>query len=81
MTNGSGIMPFNSDPQRRPKTAHFNGTAYLYAHILQGDVVGILDKTDALAVECKHDAWIKPTVCFILKTEYEQMAELSSFRY
>ena len=59
----------------------FNGALYSYIHNLQGGIVGIVDSVGSLVVECKYDAWGKPTLVRTLTTAYEALAELNPFRY
>ena len=57
MTVGNDNLHFFYDAQSRPAKVNFNGVTYTYLHNLQGDVVGIIDKSDNLVVEYKYDAW------------------------
>ena len=57
MTVGNDKLHFFYDAQSRPANVNFNGTTYTYLHNLQGDVVGIIDKSGNLVVEYKYDAW------------------------
>ena len=54
-----GKLHFFYDAQSRPAKVNFNGTTYTYLHNLQGDIVGIIDKSGVLVVEYKYDAWGK----------------------
>ena len=57
MTVGNDKLHFFYDAQSRPAKVNFNGTTYTYLHNLQGDIVGIIDKSGVLVVEYKYDAW------------------------
>ena len=57
MTVGNDKLHFFYDNSSRPAKVDFNGTTYTYLHNLQGDIVGIIDKSDNLVVEYKYDAW------------------------
>ena len=57
MTVGNDKLHFFYDAQSRPTKVNFNGTTYTYLHNLQGDIVGIIDKSGNLVVEYKYDAW------------------------
>ena len=57
MTVGNDNLHFFYDAQSRPAKVNFNGVTYIYLHNLQGDVVGIIDKSGDLVVEYKYDAW------------------------
>ena len=57
MTVGNDKLHFFYDAQSRPAKVNFNGVTYTYFHNLQGDVVGIIDKSGNLVVEYKYDAW------------------------
>ncbi len=63
-TCGTCSQHFCHDAQGRPAMVKFtsSGTAAYYAYVynLQGDVVGLLDSANNLAVEYKYDAWGKP---------------------
>lgn len=59
MTVGSDKLHFSYDAQSRPAKVSFNGEMYTYAHNLQGDIVGILDKNGNFVVEYKYDVWGK----------------------
>ena len=59
MTVGNDNLHFFYDAQSRPTKVNFNGTTYTYLHNLQGDIVGIIDKSGVLVVEYKYDAWGK----------------------
>ena len=52
-------LHFFYDAQSRPAKVSYNGVIYTYVHNLQGDIVGILDNSGNLVVECKYDAWGK----------------------
>ena len=57
MTVGNDKLHFFYDAQSRPAKVNFNGVTYTYFPNLQGDVVGIIDKSGVLVVEYKYDAW------------------------
>ncbi len=57
MTVGNDKLHFFYDNSSRPAKVDFNGVTYTYLHNLQGDVVGIIDKSGVLVVEYKYDAW------------------------
>ena len=57
MTVGNDNLHFFYDNSSRPAKVDFNGTTYTYLHNLQGDIVGIIDKSGNLVVEYKYDAW------------------------
>ena len=57
MTVGDNKLHFFYDAQSRPTKVNFNGETYTYLHNLQGDIVGIIDKSGDLVVEYKYDAW------------------------
>ena len=59
MTVGNDKLHFFYDNSSRPAKVDFNGTPYIYLHNLQGDIVGIIDKSGVLVVEYKYDAWGK----------------------
>ena len=50
-------LHFFYDAQNRPARVEMNGTPYAYLHNLQGDIVGLIDEADDLAVEYWYDAW------------------------
>ena len=57
MTVGNDKLHFFYDAQSRPTKVNVNGVTYTYLHNLQGDIVGIIDKSGVLVVEYKYDAW------------------------
>ena len=46
-------MRFFYDAQGKVAQVKFNGSVYSYVHNLQGDIVGMLDNSGSLMVECK----------------------------
>ena len=78
-TTATNTMYFYYGAQGRPAKVNFNGTMYTYIHNLQGDIVGMLDRSGALVVEYKYDAWGKLlSTTGTLKTT---LGKLNPFRY
>ena len=60
LTCGEDTLHFFYDAQGRPAEVKLNGTAYVYVHNLQGDVVGVLDENSRPAVTYCYDVWGVP---------------------
>ena len=57
VSNEIDTMHFFYDTQRRIAQMKYNGVTYSYIHNLQGDIVGILDKSGNIVVEYNYNAW------------------------
>lgn len=57
MKSGSNQLHFFYDAQRRPIFVKYNNDYYAYLYNMQGDVVAILDSTNAFVVTYTYDAW------------------------
>ena len=78
-TTATNTMYFYYGAQGRPAKVNFNGTMYTYIHNLQGDIVGMLDRSGALVVEYKYDAWGK--LLSTTGTLKATLGKLNPFRY
>ena len=56
-------------------------TYYSYVHSMQGDILGIIDRSQDLVVEYAYDPWGKLLEARSLITECEMLARLNPFRY
>ena len=79
MTQGTDTLHFWYDAQGRPAIVEYNGTKYAYIHILQGDIVGIIDSTGAEVVQYTYDAWGK--VLSTAGTMATTLGTVQPFRY
>lgn len=56
---GSNVIDFVYDENNQPYAMRYNGTVYYYVLNVQGDVVGLLNSSGAIAVEYTYDPWGK----------------------
>ena len=81
LKKGEDNLHFFYDAQGRPAIVRFNGADYHYANNLQGDVVGIIDKSQNLVIEYRYSPWGKVLETRAVGTECEELAKLKPFRY
>ena len=84
---GSNVIDFVYDENNQPYAMRYNGTVYYYVLNVQGDVVGLLNASGAIAVEYTYDPWGKllninthgstPT----MDVQYSTAAEANPLRY
>ena len=55
----SYVIDFVYDENNQPYAMRYNGTVYYYVLNVQGDVVGLLNASGAIAVEYTYDPWGK----------------------
>ena len=59
---GSNVIDFVYDENNQPYAMRYNGTVYYYVLNVQGDVVGLLNASGAIAAKYTYDPWGKVTV-------------------
>ena len=59
---GSNVIDFVYDENNQPYAMRYNGTVYYYMLNVQGDVVGLLNSSGAIAAKYTYDPWGKVTV-------------------
>ncbi len=59
---GSNVIDFVYDENNQPYAMRYNGTVYYYVLNVQGDVVGLLNSSGAIAAKYTYDPWGKVTV-------------------
>ena len=59
---GSNVIDFVYDENNQPYAMRYNGTVYYYLLNAQGDVVGLLNSSGAIAAKYTYDPWGKVTV-------------------
>ena len=84
---GSNVIDFVYDENNQPYAMRYNGTVYYYVLNVQGDVVGLLNASGAIAVEYTYEPWGKllninthgstPT----MDVQYSTAAEANPLRY
>ncbi|MBR0577473.1 RHS repeat-associated core domain-containing protein, partial [Proteiniclasticum sp. BAD-10] len=76
---GNDTLHYSRDGQGGLFALTWNEETYFYVHNLQGDVIGLLDRTGALVVRYTYDTWGKPLT--VEGSLAETLGQKNPYRY